>query len=63
MSGTTFTSALRANAATRGLPILMITTSINTADRRAAVRAGCDRFIILPCLPDQLTQELQQLLG
>ena len=40
------------------IPAIVISTPIETDVRASAEAAGCDRFVLLPCLPDQLVSDL-----
>ena len=54
---------MKQNPATTRTPIVIITTHIQPEFRRAAERAGCDAFILLPCVPDQLVCTLDHVLS
>jgi CheY-like chemotaxis protein len=53
---------LRADTATRRLPIIVLTACAWKADRDRAEAAGCDVFLAKPCLPDMLLAEIRKLL-
>lgn len=59
--GIELTRRFRKRNATDRIPIVIITTSIRREDRRAARRAGCDSYLLLPCLPDVLVAEVERL--
>jgi DNA-binding response OmpR family regulator len=61
MSGHDITRCLRDRDLTRDVSILMITTSIDPADRETAFHAGCDQVLVLPVLPDTLLAEIRRL--
>jgi CheY-like chemotaxis protein len=61
MSGHDIARCLRDEDVTRDVPILMITTSINPADRKTAFHAGCDQVLVLPVLPDAFLAEIRRL--
>jgi DNA-binding response OmpR family regulator len=61
MSGHDITRCLRDGDVTRDVPILMITTSIDPADRETDLHAGCDQVLVLPVLPDRLLAEIRRL--
>jgi CheY-like chemotaxis protein len=42
-------------------PIIVLTACAFETDRRRAFGAGCDRFLSMPCLPDQLEREIRRL--
>ena len=54
---------LRLNAATKQLPIVVLSACAFEPDQRRAFDAGCDVFLPKPCLPEHLVSELQQLLA
>jgi DNA-binding response OmpR family regulator len=54
--------ACRSRRATRHLPIVVMATSIRGEDRARALEAGCDRYVLLPCPPQQLLDELVALI-
>jgi len=45
---------LKADPATRGIPIIVVTAHIAPGIRESAERAGCDAYLTKPCLPDKL---------
>jgi DNA-binding response OmpR family regulator len=51
----------RAHAATRHKPVLVLATSIELADREAALAAGCDSYVMLPFDPEALSEEVRRL--
>jgi len=57
------TRLLKADAATRHIPVVAITghAPAHAADRARA--AGCDRLLIKPALPDQVIAEVRAALG
>lgn len=50
--GVALISRLRTNQETQHVPIVALTTFVGNAERAAA--AGCDRWLLKPCLPDEL---------
>ena len=56
------TVRLKADPVTRRVPIVVITTRIEAQVRNQAVAAGCDRFLMLPCDPGDLMNQLRQIL-
>lgn len=62
-SGVALARQLRENARTRDSGIIVLTGHSNAAIRRDAQRAGCDRFLLKPCLPDELAHEIRELLS
>ncbi len=61
--GTTLTMRLRAHEVTRHVPVLIITSSILAEDRQAATLAGCNEYLLLPCLPSELVAVVKQLIA
>jgi two-component system cell cycle response regulator DivK len=45
----------------RRVPVVILTGHVFTHDREAAARAGCDRFVAKPCLPDALSSVVSTL--
>ena len=62
-SGVDRTRRLREDARTRDTRIIMLTGDGSASVRRQADEAGCDRFLVKPCLPDALAREIRNLLG
>lgn len=62
MDGWEATRALKSNPATRHIPVVALTAhSFEDAKQRASA-AGCDSFIIKPCLPDELVERVRSTL-
>ena len=61
--GIRLTSQLRRASRTRDVPVVLITTSILRSDYEAARRAGCDRVVVLPVMPEDLLDEIQSVIG
>jgi CheY-like chemotaxis protein len=57
-TGVDVVRSCRSRPATRGLAIVMITTSTRADDRERALQAGCDRVVLLPCPPEDLLVEI-----
>lgn len=53
---------LKANARTRHVPVVVISASPLAEDRDAMIKAGCDRYLLLPCLPDELLKAVRDVL-
>ena len=53
---------LRADRATKQRPVIVLTASTRQADHDGAACAGCDAFLLKPCLPDALVGEIRRLL-
>jgi CheY-like chemotaxis protein len=62
MSGVQLVSRLRHDDCTRSTPIIVLTASAWPTDRERAEGAGCDVFLLKPCLPNDLLREVWQLL-
>jgi twitching motility two-component system response regulator PilH len=60
MDGLKLASDLRADSRTRAIPLLFITASANTRD--LAYEAGADAYLSKPCHPNEILQEIWQLL-
>ena len=60
--GIEFIRRVRADAATRQTPVIVLTACAWTADRGRAEAAGCNAFLAKPCLPETLLAEIQRLL-
>lgn len=58
LSGWDAIRELKADAATRKIPVLMLTGHVLGDARDRAMAAGADGFIPKPCLPDELTREV-----
>ena len=61
-NGIDLVSRLRASSSTQAMPIVVLTAYVFDQDKKRALAAGCDRFLPLPCLPNQLENEIRQLL-
>jgi chemosensory pili system protein ChpA (sensor histidine kinase/response regulator) len=53
---------LKADAATRHIPLIMLTAHAFDEHRERARRAGADGFMAKPVLPDALAREIRQML-
>jgi DNA-binding response OmpR family regulator len=51
---------LRVNPATRQAPIVALSTSTLDSERRAALKAGCSLWVLLPCLPEELAVAIDE---
>lgn len=54
---------LKANKNTPHIPIIAITGRVDGGSGAAAIDAGCDAFVLKPCLPDHLLREIRALVG
>lgn len=62
MNGIDFVRALRAEQATRGVPVVMITSRSSDKHRSAAIAAGVDVFLTKPYTEDALAAHIAMLL-
>jgi len=62
INGYDLCNLLRADSATRDLPILFVTSDSFDNDLRRAERVGADAVLVKPCLPTTLLLEMQRLL-
>jgi two-component system chemotaxis response regulator CheY len=63
MSGIEFIRAIRANASTRDLPVLMVTTNAAKDDIVEALKAGINGYVVKPFTPDTIKQKIEAILG
>jgi DNA-binding response OmpR family regulator len=63
VSGIEVLSALRADAVTAGVPVLMLTARGGPRDRDAAERAGASRFMTKPFSNAEMLAEVRALAG
>ncbi|MFM8534740.1 MAG: response regulator [Acidimicrobiia bacterium] len=59
MSGIDFVKAVRADAATKALPVLMVTTNAAEDDIKEALRAGVNNYVVKPFTPDTIREKIQ----
>jgi len=63
LGGWEATRRLKANSSTTHIPVLACTAhAFGSAVERALV-AGCDAYLVKPCLPEDLTREVRRLLS
>lgn len=62
MDGVTFIRRVRADAAYRFIPIVMLTTESQQAKKEEARKAGATAWITKPFTPDQLEMVMKKLL-
>jgi CheY-like chemotaxis protein len=62
MSGLDLTHRLRGDARTRGARIIVLAGHALGGIKDKAEAAGCDRFLVKPCLPDVLALEIRNVL-
>ena len=63
MSGIDFIRAVRANDATKQLPVLMVTTNAAEDDIVEALKAGVNNYVVKPFTPDTIKEKIQAALG
>jgi len=59
--GLDLTRRLKQDERTRRVPVVVLTGYVFPHDRDVAARAGCDRFVPKPCLPDSLSKVVSDL--
>jgi two-component system chemotaxis response regulator CheY len=59
MNGLDFVRAIRANAATRQVPVLMVTTNAAKDDILQALKAGVNDYVVKPFTPDVIKAKVQ----
>ena len=62
LDGWQSTRKLKANPATKHIPILALTAHAFDDARREARTVGCDDFVTKPCLPDDLVTRVRAIL-
>jgi two-component system, cell cycle response regulator DivK len=63
MDGWEATRRLKADEATRGIPVVALTGHALAGASEGAKKAGCDSFVTKPCLPDDLVVEVRRMLS
>ena len=63
MSGIEFVKAVRANDATKKLPVLMVTTNAAEDDIKEALRAGVNNSVDKPFTPDTIKDKIASAIG
>jgi CheY-like chemotaxis protein len=61
--GLTLTTRLKHTPETHGVPVVVLSGYVLEADSDNARRVGCDLFICKPCLPEQLSLAVEELLA
>jgi len=56
-------SELKRDQRTKDIPIVIVTAWTEASCRERAERAGCDAFLVKPCLPDDLLEVLVRLIA
>lgn len=63
LDGWQATRELKANPATRHIPVLALTAHAFDDARQQAAAVGCDGFVTKPCLPDDLVSRVRAALS
>jgi CheY-like chemotaxis protein len=63
MDGWEATRRLKADEATRRIPVVALTGHALAGASEGAKKAGCDSFVTKPCLPDDLVVEVRRMLS
>jgi two-component system, cell cycle response regulator DivK len=63
LDGCDLIGRLRADPATRGIPVIALTAHADQASALRAHQAGCSAFLAKPCLPDALVAEVNRVLS
>ena len=63
MDGCETTWLLRANPATKGIPILAVTALLQPADLQTCIDAGCNDYIVQPFTTNQLLKTIKALIS
>jgi two-component system cell cycle response regulator DivK len=63
MDGWEATRVLKADEATKRIPIVALTGHALAGASEGARKAGCDSFVTKPCLPDDLVVEVRRMLN
>jgi two-component system cell cycle response regulator DivK len=63
IDGWRLTRMLKSEARTAVTPIIVITAHTLQFERQRADHAGCDGFLLKPCLPDALAAEIRRVLA
>ena len=60
--GLAFIHALRRDCVTRRVPIVVVSAGAYREDAIRAAMAGCDLFLVKPCLPTELLRSVRRML-
>ena len=63
INGIELTRRLKAHKNTRATLVIITTARIESDYRTAAAAAGCDAYLLLPCLPDAWVAEVRRVLA
>ncbi len=62
MDGVEFIAQLKSDERTTSIPVIVLTTCAWNAERERAENAGCDLFLVKPCLPADLLSAVRRVL-
>lgn len=62
MDGWSATRAIKTDARTSGIPVVALSGHARSDASAAAREAGCDAFLIKPCLPDEVVAIVRQMI-
>jgi two-component system cell cycle response regulator DivK len=62
LAGLELIERIRSREETRRLPLIVVTANGVAQDRERVLDAGCNSYLVKPCLPDALAAEIQRLL-
>jgi DNA-binding response OmpR family regulator len=54
---------LKHDTKTAAVPVVVLTTLMQTEDREAAIDGGCDGYLLLPTLPEALISEVRRVVA
>lgn len=63
MSGVEFTRAIRADDATKAVPILMVTTNAAEGDIVEALKAGVSNYLVKPFTPATIKEKIEAVMS
>jgi two-component system chemotaxis response regulator CheY len=63
MDGLTLIRQIRADPATRGLPIIIVSSEQEAKDKRKGFEAGANVYVVKPTEPEELLANVRMLLG
>lgn len=62
MDGLELTRTLKSDPALSGIPVIVITTEQDAAERERALAAGADRYVVKPVTAEVISQHVHELL-
>jgi CheY-like chemotaxis protein len=63
IDGVQLIARMRCDERTRATPVIVVTASPAVPYQALAEAAGCNRFLAMPCLPEDLLHEVEDLIG